>query len=263
MFTPATQPQSIGGILDSGFKLFNASLKQVAPIAYLGALAGALWGWFTQAAMLRQISENGTVDFNVPMMVSTYIVTIIVGSTVMAAAIIRIRAVYESETMSFGQAMFAGLKRAPAVFIASIIYMLAFMGGSILLLVPGIYISVMLAFAFYAASADSKGPLESCKYSYRLVKGNWWRTAGLLTIIVIIAIVFYFAVGLVAGMLAVTQEPAEVLQPNVLIDVIIVPIITAIISAMMYSLAYAIYRDLKLRKEGVDLAERIENLDQA
>lgn len=263
MFIPASEPQSIGGILDSGFKLFNASIKQVLPITYLGALAGAIWGWFFQSVMLRQLGETGAVDFPVPLIVGAYIIMIIIGSILMAAAIIRIRAVSANETMSFGQAMVAGLKRAPAVFGASLIYMLAFLVGSILLIVPGIYLSVMLAFAFYAASADGKGPLESNKYSYGLVKGNWWRTAGLLTIIMIVASVFYVAVGFVVGLLAASSDPAEALQPNILGDVIIIPVIASIISAMLYCLAYAVYRDLKLRSEGVDLAERIENLDQA
>ena len=263
MFTRATEPQSIGGILDSGFKLFTASIKQVIPITYLGALTGAIWAWVFQKAMFAQITENGAVDFNVPLIVVSYIIMMILGSIILAAAIIRIRAVFTSESMSLGQTVGAGVKRAPAVFGASIIYILAFAIGSILLVIPGIYLSVMLAFAFYAAAADNKGPLESIKYSYGLVKGNWWRTAGLLTIMTIVAMVFYIAVGFVVGILAVSEDPTAALQPNILSDIIIVPLITSVITAMMYCLAYAVYHDLKLRHEGVDLAERIENLDQA
>lgn len=262
MFTRANEPQSIGGVLDNGFKLFTASIKQVAPVTYLGALAGAIGAWVLQVSMLGQIAEGGPLDINVPLMVGTYIIMMIVGSIFMAAAIIRIRAGFTSETTSFGQAMLAGMKRAPAVIGASLIYMLAFLVGSILLIVPGIYLSVMLAFAFYAAAADNKGPIESIKYSYGLVKGNWWRTAGLLTIMMFVAVVFYFAVGFVAGILAVSTEPTQELQPSILGDIVIIPVIASVITAMMYCLAYAVYHDLKLRSQGIDLAERIESLDK-
>ncbi|WP_424283400.1 hypothetical protein [Eudoraea sp.] len=263
MFTHANEPQSIGGVLDSGFKLFTASIKQVAPITYLGALGGAIGAWVLQTSMLNQIAEGGApLDFDVPLLAGTYIAMVIVGTILMAAAIIRIRAVFTSETMSFGLAMLGGMKRAPAVIGASLIYMLAFLVGSILLIVPGIYISVMLAFAFYAAAADNNGPIESIKYSYGLVKGNWWRTAGLLTIMMIVVLVFYVAVGFVVGILAASSDSAQDLQPSILGDIVIIPVITAVITAMMYCLAYAVYHDLKLRSQGIDLAERIESLDK-
>lgn len=263
MFTRATEPQSIGGILDSGFKLFTASIKQVFAITYLGAVSGAIWAWFLQKSMFAGFAETGEFNLNIPMMVGAYIIMGIVGSVLMAAAIIRIREISIGESTSFGSAIASGAKRAPAVFGASLLYMLAFLIGSILLVIPGIYLSVMLAFAFYAAASDNKGPIESIKYSYALVKGNWWRTAGLLTIMTIVAMVFYVAVGFVVGILAATEDPATALEPNFLSDIVIIPVITAAITAMMYCLAYAVYDDLKLRHEGVDLAERIENLGQA
>jgi len=263
MFTSANEPQSIGGILDSGFKLFTASIKKVVPITYLGAVAAAIWGWALQVSMLSQITEGGTPDFNVPLIVGSYVLMMIVASILMAAAIIRIQAVFTNEAMSFGGAMLSGLRRAPAVFGASLIYLLAFMVGSLLLIIPGIYLSVMLAFAFYAAAADNTGPIESTKYSYEIVKGNWWRTAGLLTIMMIVMMVFYVAVGFVVGIVAAASDPADVMKPNLLSDVVIIPVITSVLTAMMYCLAYAVYDDLKIRSRGVDLAERIENLDNA
>lgn len=263
MFERANEPQPVGGILDSGFKLFKASAKRVIPITYLGALSGAIWGWILQTTMLANLAETGQLSFDVPVVITAYILMIVIGTILMATAIIRIDTVYLGEELSFGNALLAGSKRAPAVFGASLIYMLAILGGSILLLIPGIFLSVSLAFAFYAAAADKKGPMVSIKYSYGLVKGNWWRTAGLLTIIFIIAFVFYIAVGFVVGILAVAGDPESSLQPSILADVIIVPIVTCVISAMLYCLGYAVYQDLRLRKEGSDLAERIESLEQA
>ncbi|HNP35223.1 MAG TPA: hypothetical protein PKK10_05175 [Woeseiaceae bacterium] len=260
MFTRTNEPQSIGGVLDSGFKLFAASIKQVVPITYLGALAGAIFGWVLQISMFGQIAQNGVPSINVPLILGAYVVMMIVGSALMAAAIIRIQAVSTSEAMPLGHALLAGLKRVPAVFGTSLVFMLALIVGLVLLIIPGIYLSVMLAFAFYAAAADTKGPIESIKYSYGLVKGSWWRTAGLLTIMTIVAAVFYVAVGFVVGIMAASSETGEALQPNFLSDVVIIPIITSVISAMMYCLAYEVYNDLKLRNQGVDLAERIENL---
>ena len=263
MYTPANAPQSIGAILDSGFKLFTSSIKQVLPITYLGAVLGGLWSWGFQSLMFDQTLTAGQLNIDWPFLTGAYVLMIVISSIFMAAALLRIRAASMAEPMSFGGALQGGVRRAPAVIGVSILYMLAFMIGLVLLVVPGVYLSVMLAFAFYAAAGDGMGPIDSARYSYGLVKGYWWRTAGLLTVIFIIAMVIYFAVGLAAGLIAVSQQAAGTLEPSILAEVVITPLFTSVAAAMMYCLAYAAYHDLKLRREGTDLAERIGNLTEA
>lgn len=263
MVARANQPQSIGGVLDSGFKLFTASIKQVVPFTYIGALVGAVGGWGYQMFIFNQAITGPDSTMAWTAMSLSVIVLIVVNTMLMAAAIYRIRTVYYDESSSFGRALSVGAGRMPAVIGATILYSFAVMLGSVLLLIPGIWLGVTLAFCFYAAAADYKGPIESVKYSHGLVRGNWWRTAAILTIVMIISMVFYLAIGLVSGMFLLAGDPQAAFEPNVIGDLIVSPVLVSVVSAIVYCLAYVVYEDLKLRGEGADLAERIESLDQA
>lgn len=264
MFVRATEPQSIGGVLDTGFKLFSASVKAVAPIAYVGGLIGAIFGWYAQTAMLNRLGSGTSSPFGFSgLEIAGFLVVTVVTYIFLAAAIIRTRDIHDNNEGSFGSALSGGLRRLWAVFIAGVLYSFAIVFGFIALIVPGIFLSISLAMCIYAAAADDKGPLDSLSYSFELVKGNWWRTAGIFAVIMIIAFVFYFVIGFISAMVVFSDPAAAVEGPSIVIDVLIVPLFSAVISALLYCLGYAVYTDLKLRKEGGDLADRIESLDNA
>ena len=50
--------------------------------------------------------------------------------------------------------------------------------GIIVMLAPAIYIMIAVSFALPALVLARKGVLASIAYSFRLVRGNWWRVAG-------------------------------------------------------------------------------------
>lgn len=264
MFSPANEPQSIGGVLDTGFKLFRVGFKQLVPIAYLGSIIGALWGWFIESVFLRGASEGlpGGLGLGGTFIIGGIVIMVFV-SIFMAATLIRARNLYRGEEGSFGSALSSGLRRAPAVFIASLLYGLVVAVGLVALIIPGLWISIALVMCVYAASVDNHGPLKALSYSYELVKGNWWRTAGVFAVIMIIAMVFYFALGFISAMVIVAGDPTALDGTSLWLDIIIFPIISAALTALMYCLAYVVYEDLKLRKEGGDLADRIEGLGDA
>lgn len=253
MFEPANEPQSIGGVLDTGFKLFRAGFKQIVPIAYLGSIISALWGWYFQTAMLRRLEAGDPSGFGFQFsdLIGMLIVMVLVAAF-FAATLIRASNVYRGEPGSLGAALTGGIRRAPSVFVASLLYFVVMLIGLVLLIIPGVWLSISLAMCFYAAAADGRGPIDSLNYSYELVKGNWWRTAAVFGVIMIIAMVFYFALGFISAMVILSGDPSSLQQPSILLDVIIFPIVTAAITALMYCLAYVVYEDLKLRREGGD-----------
>ena len=59
----------------------------------------------------------------------------------------------------------------------AILYGLAIVVGLILLVIPGIILSISLCLAFYLVALENKGAVDSLKSSHALVKGYWWRTA--------------------------------------------------------------------------------------
>ncbi len=263
MFSPANEPQSIGGVLDTGFKLFRAGFKDLVLIAYLGSILGALWSWGLETTIINSTSGTGPSPGSLPLLfIGGGLVVMFLVSLFMAATLIRARNIYRGEQGSVGSALSLGVRRAPAVFFASLVYGLVVAVGLVLLIIPGLWLSIALAMCMYAAATDNHGPMKALNYSYDLVKGNWWRTAAVFAVIMIIAMVFYFALGFISAMVLVS-DPTALEGPSLWLDIIIFPIVTAAITALVYCLAYAIYEDLKLRKEGGDIASRIEGLSNA
>lgn len=93
------------------------------------------------------------------------------------------------EGLSVGEVLLDGLRRFGAVFVAVLLAGLATIGGFILLVIPGIYLMVRLAFAGQAAAVDRAGPVAAFRESMRITRGCWWRVAGILLLVVLASVV--------------------------------------------------------------------------
>jgi hypothetical protein len=155
-----------------------------------------------------------------------------------------------------GPGIALALSGAPAVAIA-----LAFVVGIPLALVALPYLYVLFALAPAAIVLEKQPVIAALKRSRGLVKGAWWRTAGILLLINIIAsivsgifagifqVASLFAAGVGAGFSHV--NPYELLP---LIIVAVGSIIGAAITWPFTAVASAlIYVDRRMRREGLDI----------
>ena len=100
----------------------------------------------------------------------------------------------------------AASKAVPLVF-ANILLVLIVLLGMPLLVLPGIYWGVRLAFALCAIVLEDKGVTEGLGYSWNLVKGRWWGVFWALLMVVFMAMIvapfagafiFGFTVGVIS-----------------------------------------------------------------
>jgi hypothetical protein len=148
-----------------------------------------------------------------------------------------------------------------------ILFGIALTIGLILLIIPCLILMVSLALCFNIALLEDKGPVDSLTESHRLVWGNWWRTAAILTVGFIIIFVIYLIAGMIIGVIT----PLVVLgggTDNVLLISLVSGLLVGVLMSLLVtpfyiSLAIAIYWDLKLRKDGGDLAARVGALNAA
>jgi hypothetical protein len=80
---------------------------------------------------------------------------------------------------------------------------MAVSAGFMMLLIPGLAAAFLLIFAFPSIVVDGAGPLESLRYSYRLVLSNLKDSFTLF--------VFIFTIGLMFGMANLAVSGIEVL----------------------------------------------------
>ncbi|MEK7084444.1 MAG: hypothetical protein AAB932_04380 [Patescibacteria group bacterium] len=90
----------------------------------------------------------------------------------------------------------------PAVW-SSVLALLAAIGGFILLIIPGIILSLWFAFGMYAVALDEKNAVDALRMSKSLVQGRWWSV---LWRLLAPGLVFGFLSILIEGLLSLPIE---------------------------------------------------------
>lgn len=249
----ASEPQSIGRVLDSGFRLFVKAFTSVLPLSLAAAAVLAV-------PNIANVVMGAPEQAGSPLPSSTFLVLFLVALPIymilIAAVVYRLGAVAGMHEARAGQALARGVRCALALIGAAILYFLAMAGGLILLIIPGIILSLSLSFAFIAIVLDGESALGALKRSHRLVWGNWWRTMAVVSVPVVIVMILYLGLGIILGASLAMSDGRP--SRDVLITAnLIEAAISGITAPLIYSIMIAQYHDLKLRKEGHDLAARL------
>ncbi len=265
-----SQPQSIGGVLDTTFQLYKATVVKLIPLSLLMVIAGSLQYIY----MFSQGSAGNPADplAMLNMMQSwgywlTVLGGMIASTWILSAAYLKIGAIGAGGDLGIGSALAAALTRLPALVVMMLLFLIALTIGTILLIIPGLILMVSLGLCFNSALFENKGPVAALSESHRLVWGNWWRTAAILTVGVIIILVIYLVAGLIVGIIApllvLGGAAADVMLFTFVSSVLVGALMSLLVTPFYVSLAISIYWDLKLRKDGADLAARVGALNPA
>lgn len=249
-----SQPQSIGRILDAGIRLSFRCFKSSIAVAVLGAVLISL-------PSLMFMSPDALVAGGSGFWIVFGVLYIIgwVGYVMCYSCII-----HHCNNVALGRA--ASIKtsfalaavKLPVLFVATFLYALAAILGLVLLIIPGILFGVSLIFYANRVILEDDGPVSSLRNSHTLVWGNWWRTFAIFSVITVIYVVLYMGVGIplafIEGLvleLPPGQGPLS-LAGQAIGMAIVLPCFCAVFVMT--------YHDLKLRREGSDLANRIDSM---
>lgn len=256
MYQLPTAPQGIGQVIDSVFKLFRASFTSLLVFAVLGALMGVVpLAYIYGTGMLENPASAGNL-IRMPGYWISILCTVPLTLIIYGAAIARGESVAQGNRITLVAALGRGLKCLVAMLFASILFGLCVAVGLVLLVVPGLILMMSLFMYQPAIVLDGKGVVESLKYSHGLVWGNWWRTAAVFTIALIIIYVLFILIGIAAGLLFVGVGIDPVIM--FLVQAVTTLLAGLVITPFFVALYLEVYRDLKMRKLGGDLAARIE-----
>lgn len=147
------------------------------------------------------------------------------------------------------------------VFFASCGMFLLFLLGLVLLVIPGIYLSVALSFYLIVMLREDLGFVETVERCLYLIKGNWWSTFGLLLIVSFIQGMMALLVGFPAWVLQILQVlhiPGAdnnwlVIGANALSAVLSIYLYVILIVALAFQ-----YFHLVELKDGIGLLEQAE-----
>ncbi|HEX3846649.1 MAG TPA: hypothetical protein VHV81_04655 [Steroidobacteraceae bacterium] len=281
MYVKSTAPRSIGGVLDDAIKLFRESFSRCWPLSLCYAVLAALPGiWLANKGNSFVGNPQAALAFvSSPLTWTAYLWMMCAGIFFYNTLIIAIHETASSRAAPLGQVLRASLRLLPRTIWLAILLMLVILGCGILAgsmgaaagmigqLASVVIIGAILFGLFYALGklmlsgvvlvVEDEKAGRSMRISWSLVKHNWWRAATIYTVGIIMVFVVYLFVGLCDGLVLAfigrgTGAMAAEGVPRVIAGTLVGSFIPAILLGLYY--------DLKLRKEGTDLADKVSAL---
>jgi hypothetical protein len=293
MYTKPTAPRSIGGVLDATFSLWLPALKRAWLLILIPQLASFVLA-IPQLSSLASTAGAGGLPLFSATTITSQLLSILVGLITLvfySAMIARIDDVASQGSMSLGQSLSVGLRYWGRAFLMVLIMMVfmipvlvplglataSIQGGTLptsplsagISLLATIYVFVLLflfgrAFLAYVVLVlEDARAWASIRRSWNLTRGHWWRCAAIFTVLAIVSYVVFIVAGLAIGALGIKigWRATGILDFKVLLATQLLSMAVGVVfSPLFVAGALAIYYDLKLRKEGGDLAGRVEAL---
>ena len=277
MITPAYPPQrqlSVGEVLDLSFRIYRATVVKCLLFAALGVLAGQLVNIYAvvkggTAAKGQDPWQTLLAQVADPKMIALYLFGLVLTIVFYAAVLLRQRRILDGGTV--GDELATAVRRLPALIALGVLVVAGFAACFLPVLVTSGALRVLLILAalivlcygFVAVSCaqtillvDDAGPVTSLRRSLRLTAGSFWRLSVVYTVAVIILFVLYAVTAAIAGFLAAIIGRGDVAMVTAFTEVVAVAL-GALATPFYGALALAVLADLKVRKEGADLEQRI------
>lgn len=191
-----SRTRDLSALLSDGFRLWKAhfpvffalALMVVAPVRLLidGLWAGTLTD-FTAAPV------------GVAAVVSTLADLLVLPVLITAAHVVAVLDLGAGQRPTLARSVPATLRAALPVAIVVALYTVAFTLGTVALILPGVWLSVRLYFGAQAVVVDGHRGVGALRHSSRLVRGQWWRTFGILLVVGFVSVLLGLGLGLLVG----------------------------------------------------------------
>jgi len=123
------------------------------------------------------------------------------------AALAHGNAIAQARSASLSSAFKRGGDRfLPLLGTVLLTYLLVF-SGLLLLIAPGIYLGVRLAFASCAATIDDDSPIEALSHSWTLTSRRFWPVLGAFGVLVLLVVAMGMAIGIVTAIAVIVAPP--------------------------------------------------------
>jgi hypothetical protein len=269
-FYPPTRPSSVGEVLDLAFRIFKATLVKGLPYGICAVVAQWLPNIYD---LSRGATTHAVLDSSQPARVVIFAIGVLLALVAWSALLLRQRALIEHRPTSMVLEIGESLRRLPSFFLATMLFLGIVAGGFALLtvlppqyrvglrfmlIVLGMYLAVLLSCTWPAVLLARQGPLGALRQSARLVRGNWWRIAAVYAVGAVVVVVVSILVGALITAIVSSLGAGITVSTSVFMEV--ATALGAVMAPFAGALLLAIFGDLRVRKEGTDLQQRIAGL---
>ena len=272
---PALRPMGVSDLFDETTKIYRRHFGQLigiavfmqAPLLLFLLAAGAMGA---SAAFARAATQQpnpavlagffGLMGLGFLLMIVSYPV----GTSAMIWAVSEARF---GRRLSVGEAIRRGFRRYWPVFGLGMVYgiSLGLMWITIIGIPFAIYFSVAWGVSYACLLLDGTSVFGSLSRSRALVRGLWWRTLGIALLFwlfqSVVAFIISFPFGVVVGLVGALLRTDAAAQPALAVVNALGQMIGQVLPLPILYIGWVLYYyDLRVRKEGLDLAMRAEQL---
>ena len=260
---PVLRPLGIGEILDAGIKVTTKRFAALAKLVAAVTIPIQVLAAFVTLSTVDEDSLTGTTttsnqidsDFWTQLAGNSVVSLLGLLSTLVAlAACTRIVAgAYFGEAPDWVESLRYAGRRFHSLLWVGFLFVLMVGLGAIACIIPGIWLAVAYALAIPVLLIEGTKGIGALGRSYRLVRGRWWPTFGVLLLGQLLISVVQFVLQLpVLGVLLAGGD-----DPNVAVFVVgstITGVISTVLTTpFLVAVLVVVYIDLRVRKEGLDL----------
>jgi hypothetical protein len=276
------RPLGVADLFDLAFDLYkeNARLYMVASLLILFPLQAMLYLFAgpTMNAMFTMVINEPDYD-QIMALVNKSLDIYAIATPTYAFFVLLLGGVitditakrYLGQPASLGAAFWVSLRRMPRVLLAVIATTLAVSVGSVLCLLPGMYIACRLFMVQQVVILEpDKRYFSSLRRSWNLFREAFWRVAGVLILLQLVATAVFAAVdaffGLVSSLMPTSTIPLLTnitADPHLLIQVLST-LFSIIVTPFVFIVLTLLYYDARIRQEGYDmniLAQKLHYMD--
>jgi len=273
---PPTRPLPISQVLDASFRIFKVTFVRCLAFGPLWIIVGQLPQIY-HLAIGKPVLSSGLDD---PISFTFSVLGFLGSLAISAALVLHQRDIASGVPTRMLAQLLAGVRRLPAIVGTTLLSAIIIGVPTAILLWPVLiklitrtlftndamitslgliavlyvsYAGLFITVAWSALLLDGLSPIASLRSAFRLVTGNWWRTFVVLLVAFFVTLVIYFAAATVLLPLISTMDVVFMTVASQMLFVILSALAVPYFGATML----ALYGDLKARKEGTDLEQRI------
>jgi hypothetical protein len=149
--------------------------------------------------------------------------------------------------VSLGAMVGAGVRRAIPLLVVGVLCYLVVALGTVLLLVPGVYLACALAVAIPAVVVERPGLVGAMKRSFALTKGKRF------SVFVVFLVMFLVAMGV--AMFASVALPMLTASFSPMLGTLVGAVVNLVFGTLLWVAPGVVYHDLRVAKEGIATAQ--------
>lgn len=267
---PPRQPLAVAEALDLAFQIFKATVVRCIPYGILAVTFEQLPNIYDLGS---GVAARPPFGGGRPIWMMLFVVGTLLALMTWSALLLRQRAIIEHTPTTFKAELIETLRRLPAFIVATGLFLLAVIGPLALLLlaapphhswvrvpffVLAVYLAILLSCTWPGVMLTGRGPWSALSQSVRLVWGHWWRVLG----VYVVGAAAVFVLAVLVGILIALVVPTLVADVPVMMAMftVLANAMVAVVAPFVGALLLAVFGDLRVRKEGADLEQRIAGL---